>query len=170
MILISTAVDRRRKSLVSSFWRGNTVSCFRREQHGVLSIRLPRNGLRQFLEKGVRDACPACEEWLEVLKRNADIAIDLGFNGVFFDQLGYLSRPCCDPSHGHRVPFMNVFAVKADMVRKLAEYIHTRAPGMAFGIEWINDITFQYADFVHNIVGGTRPEQFLELVRYVLPE
>ena len=126
--------------------------------------------LRQFGNKAFVTACPGCHEWTETLIHLADIAIDLGCAGVFFDQLGYLSYPCCDPSHGHRTPFMNVFKAKAEMVRRIAAHVKARRPEMMIGIEWINDVTSQYVDFVHNITGGTGPNDFHELLRYTAPD
>lgn len=126
--------------------------------------------LRQFGNKAFVTACPGCEEWLEVLKGLADKAIELGCSGIFFDQLGYASYPCCDPSHGHRVPFMEVHAAKAEMVRKLREHIKSRRPEMSFGIEWLNDLTGQYADYIHNIYDPDTPDFYPEFIRFLFPE
>ncbi|MBS1371731.1 MAG: hypothetical protein HPZ91_17435 [Lentisphaeria bacterium] len=126
--------------------------------------------LRQFGNKVFVTACPGTEEWLDVLKGLADKAIELGCDGVFFDQLGYISRPCCDPSHGHRVPFMDVTAAKAEMVRKLRGHVKSRRPEMSFGIEWFNDVTAQHVDFLHNIYSDGSPYHYPELVRYLFPE
>ena len=54
--------------------------------------------LRLFGNKNFTVVCPACRGWHEVLKKLADLAMDLGADGVFFDQLGYApSVPYCDP-------------------------------------------------------------------------
>lgn len=140
--------------------------------------------LRQFGNKVFATACPACEQWHARLKQLADFAIELGCAGVFFDQMGYVSTPCCDPSHGHRVPFMEVMRAKAELLGELREYIKSRRPEMSFGIEWNNDLTSQHVDYIHSITGGTeianpgwrergeRPQWlgFSEFVRYLFPE
>ncbi len=128
--------------------------------------------LRQFGNKVFVTACPASREWWCELKKMVDIAIDLGCDGVFFDQLGYLSRPCCDPAHGHDIPFMNVFKTKAGMIAEIRQYIKARKPEMSFGIEWFNDVTAQHVDYLHNISGGAWKDgnQFFELSRYLFPE
>ena len=126
--------------------------------------------LRWFGNKVFVTACPACSEWHAHLKKLIDRAIELGCDGVFFDQLGSPSRPCFDPSHGHRVPFMDVFKTKAAMIAELRDYIKSRRPEMSFGIEWFNDVTGQHVDYIHNITGGTDPGAFLEFSRYLFPE
>lgn len=126
--------------------------------------------LRQFGNKVFVTACPGCAEWLETLKGLADKAIELGCDGVFFDQLGYASYPCCDPTHGHPTPFMTVHAAKAEMIRKLREHVKNRRPEMSFGIEWFNDLTGQHADYIHNIYDADMPNFFPEFARYLFPE
>lgn len=138
---------------------------------------------RQFGNKTFVTACPGCEEWLDTLKKCVDTAIDLGADGVFFDQLGWVSQPCYDPSHGHPVPLMNAVKVKADMLQRLNRYVKERAPQMAIGIEWLSDLTAQHVDFVHNMSGGSRavndwektgnkPElrTFMDWFYYIFPE
>lgn len=130
----------------------------------------PGTALRMFGNKVFVTACPACAEWLEVLKELVDRAVELGCDGVFFDQLGYVSQPCHDRSHGHRVPLMDAMRHKADMLRELYAHTKARAPDMSFGIEWLNDLTSQHVDFLHNIGGGANPRDFYEFSRYVLPD
>ncbi len=176
----------------------DTATEFYRTRGRQLSVKLPSGrehlefysfggdgtALRQFGNKVFATACPACREWRELLKELADLAIELGGDGVFFDQMGYLSRPCCDPSHGHRVPFMEIMRSKAELLAELRRHIKSRRPEMSFGIEWNNDVTSQHVDFIHNITGGAwtanrewrergeRPdwESFLEFTRYLFPE
>lgn len=130
----------------------------------------PGTALRWFGNRTFVTACPACPEWTDTLKALVDRAVDLDVDGVFFDQLGFISHPCCDPSHGHHVPFMDVIRVKAELVRELARYTKERRPGTAFGIELLNDVTSQHVDFVHNGNGGYGPPHFHELARYLLPD
>ncbi len=94
-------------------------------------------------------ACPSCRSWIERLKRHIDFAVELGADSVFFDQLGLASYPCCDPSHGHPVPFTGLMRSKREMLRELYEYAKSRRPDLGFGIECTTDQTLQYTDFVH---------------------
>jgi hypothetical protein len=126
--------------------------------------------LRTYGNKSFVTACPYCEEWLELLKGLADLAMDLGADGVFFDQLGYISQPCYDPEHGHRVPMMDPMAAKSRMVKALREHINKRDPKTSLGIEWFSDVTSQHVDYIHNITGGCNPNSFQEWSRYVYPE
>jgi len=140
--------------------------------------------LRQFGNKSFVTACPGCREWVEHLKKQIDKALDLGVDGIFFDQLGWTSRPCCDPTHGHRVPFHTVMAAKGEMLREMRAYLKAKAPEVSFGIEWISDVTACHVDFIHNITGATdvynpdwkakgeKPDLmfFPEWTRYIFPE
>ncbi len=140
--------------------------------------------LRQFGNKSFVTACPGCPEWLEHCKMLIDRALDLGVDGIFFDQMGWTSRPCCDPSHGHPVPFHTAVAAKAEMLREMRAYIKERNPDVSFGIEWLSDLTACHIDFVHNITGSTnagnpdweekmeKPDVrlFPELFLYTFPE
>ena len=99
-------------------------------------------------------ACPECREWRDILKQHIDKAYALGADGVFFDQLGYASYPCCDPTHGHPVPFVGLMQSKRDLCRELYEYAKSKDPDFAIGIECPTDQTAQYVDFVH-VFGNT---------------
>ncbi len=110
--------------------------------------------LREFGNKTFVTACPACKEWWNVLKGCIDTAIEMDADGVFFDQLGWVSRPCFDPSHGHPVPLMNPLKYKAEMLDELQRYVKARRPKMPLGIEWTSDVTAQHVDFIHSIHGG----------------
>lgn len=105
--------------------------------------------LRAFVNKTFVVACPACRPWLEILKRHVDFAVELGVDSVFFDQLGLLSYPCCDPSHGHPVPYTGIMQGKREMLKELYKYAKSRNPEMGVGIECTTDQTLQYTDFVH---------------------
>ncbi|MBN2640293.1 MAG: hypothetical protein JXR78_01430 [Victivallales bacterium] len=111
--------------------------------------------LREFGNKTFVTACPTCPEWLDELKKCVDTAIELEADGVFFDQLGWISRPCYDPSHGHPIPLMNPLKAKSEMLGEIDKYIKERCPSMSLGIEWISDVTARHVDYVHNITGGT---------------
>jgi len=99
-------------------------------------------------------ACPSCRAWRNILKCHIDLAYELGADGVFFDQLGLASYPCCDPSHGHPVPFTGLMESKRDLCRELYEYAKSKNPDFAIGVECPTDQTAQYCDFIH-IFGHT---------------
>lgn len=139
--------------------------------------------LRQFGNRKFVGACPACEEWFEHLKTLCDIAIDLGVDSVFFDQMGGSDNVlCCDESHGHRVPFTTIGAAKRRLLERLREYVHSKAPKMALGTEIICDSTIGCVDYAHAYTGGceaaapARPGEkvkttgFGELFRFAFPE
>jgi uncharacterized protein DUF6259 len=138
--------------------------------------------LRLFGNKSFVTACPSSRRWQEILKRHVDTAHELGCDGVFFDQLGFMPAMCFDPEHGHKVPFTDIMAVNTANLQELRAYTKAKDPSMSFGIEWISDVTSQHVDFVHMILAGTgttndwtkgekpRSDQFLELFYYAFPE
>ena len=136
--------------------------------------------LRTFGNKTFVTACPSSAEWLEVLKSLADRALGMGADGVFFDQLGYMSQACWDESHGHEVPFMEVMGAKRKMLEKLSAHIKAGNPDATFGIEWLTDCTSDCADYVHNVAVytslsfkdglGVPRTDFVPLFQYVFPE
>lgn len=105
--------------------------------------------LRMFGNKTFVVACPSCREWIEILKRHIDDALDLGVDAVFFDQLGMTAYPCCDPSHGHPVPFTGLMRAKRGMLQELYAYLKAKNPAIGFGIECTSDLTADCADFIH---------------------
>lgn len=173
----------------TEFYRttGKKISIKRRnlqEHQEVYPFGGPGTALRRFGNKTFVTACPACREWEMQLKKLIDLAVGLETDGVFFDQLGWISLPCWDPSHGHPVPFMEIMKSKADMIGRLRSYLKSKAPQMSLGIEWFSDLTAQHVDFVHNISGGTHvlnanwaqleqkpvTDSFMEFTRYTFPE
>lgn len=109
---------------------------------------------RKFGNKTFVVACPSCDGWKQILKEHIDQAYELGCDGVFFDQLGFSSYPCCDPSHGHPVPFIGMMNAKRALVKELYEYTKSKDPNMAFGVECPTDQTAEFCDFIH-IFGNT---------------
>lgn len=128
-------------------------------------------------------ACPSSEEWLQILKNCIDMAIDLEVDSVFFDQIGGMAYPCCDPAHGHPVPYVGINDARMHQLTELRNYLKERRPEMGLGIEWLSDVTAQHVDFVHiwgNIAettldkmeNHTKPHSisFQEFYRYTFPQ
>jgi len=106
--------------------------------------------LRVFDYKTFAIACPSSKVWLEKLKWFADRAIALGADGIYYDQMGHDIFPCCDPNHGHPVPFMEINKRKHEMFKKVCEYIRAKKPEMSIGVEMVCDQISPLADYVHN--------------------
>jgi hypothetical protein len=140
--------------------------------------------LRQFGYKTFVGACPSQLKWFEKLKEMVDLAFRINCDGVFFDQMGgWDNVQCCDPSHGHPIPFTTIGRTKAELLAKLRNYIKTQYPEKSFGTEILSDITAQHMDYVHNLWGGCpkpdeipsdgsipQSEGFIEWFRYIFPE
>lgn len=140
---------------------------------------------RQFGNRVFVGACPACREWYVKLCELCDIAIELGVDSIFFDQMGGWDNVLCfDETHGHPVPFTQIGQAKTELLGRLREYVRTRAPQMGFGTEILCDITARQVDYVHNLWGAcpaSNPKWeennqkpisigFVELFRYVFPD
>ncbi|MBQ6534534.1 MAG: hypothetical protein IJI37_05125, partial [Opitutales bacterium] len=110
----------------------------------------------------------------------ADRAIALGADGIYYDQMGHDIYPCCDPNHGHPVPFMEINKCKHDMFEKVCEYIRAKKPGMTIGVELVCDHISPLADYVHNGViacktvrydrGGKPLTSHVQMYQYAFPE
>ena len=105
--------------------------------------------IQTFGNKTFTLACPSCRSWIEILKRHIDLAIELGVDSVFFDQIGFVSQLCCDPSHGHPVPFTGMMKAKRDLLREIYHYAKSKSPTMGVGIECTTDMMLPYTDFTH---------------------
>ena len=97
-------------------------------------------------------ACPSSREFFGILKKFIDLAVEVGADGVFFDQLGGGDDLCCDSGHGHAVPFSTIMESRSAMLAKLRTYAENK--GLSFGIELISDVTAQHADYIHSNPGG----------------
>lgn len=153
------------------------------EVHEAYRFRTRGSYYTQFRNRTFAVACPACPEWAEVLIGIADLAADYGCKAVFYDQVGMGDYPCCDPSHGHPVPFMGIMKAKVELTEKLRAAIKARHPDMGFGIEWLSDAGSQHIDFIHSLTGfagvvndwektGEKPvaRGFVDFFRYLFPE
>lgn len=131
--------------------------------------------LKQFGNRVFSTGCFSCREWVEVLKGCIDQAIELGVDSIFFDQFGIKLWPCFNASHGHAVPDMHGFAVKAKVVEELRDYIKQKSPGTSFATEMTSDLLASHVDFFHTINSGygrglRGGESFLEWFRFIFPE
>jgi len=139
--------------------------------------------VHEFANRVLLPVCPSCPEWFEVLRRLADRAIEWNCHSLFLDQAGLGEYPCCDPSHPHPPMDMGLIRAKAEIIRRLREYLRSRNPEAALGIEILSDVTAQYADYVHGFQGGCfvppgkerpglkpEPRGFLDWFRYIFPE
>jgi len=139
---------------------------------------------RNFGNVELVSACLTCVEWVRELERMADLAYEYGCKSIFYDQLGSSEYPCCDPSHGHPIPFVHQFQDKIKVLRHLREYIKRRDSEMGFGIEIFSDVTAQFADYIHGVYHGIyfalndwerlqeKPKVtgFIEWMRYIFPD
>ena len=120
---------------------------------------------------------------MDILKGHIDKAIELGVDGVFFDQVGMIERPCFNPDHGHPVPLTDGRAWRMAQLRELRNYLKERRPDMSFGIECVSHFSAPFADYCHSCPGwnvatnpweqtGEKPKlsTFVELFRYTFPE
>ncbi len=137
----------------------------------------------QFGYKSFAMACPYSSEWMDILKRYVDTAVELGVDGVFFDQIGMPELPCFGENHGHAVPMTDSRGIRMKQMQEIRDYIRSKNPEMSFGVECATNFTSPFADFFHSFPGwnvaannweetGEKPvlTSFIELFRYTFPE
>ncbi len=124
----------------------------------------------QFGRKTFVIACPASKEWQRRRLAWCDLALSLGVDSVFFDQMGINEAPCTDPHHGHPVPLVSASRIHAQALREIRQHIKARNPQAAFGTEILCDVVAAQADYLHGLTGATNPPAFLEWFRYTFPE
>ncbi len=135
------------------------------------------------MHKSFALACPYSREWMDILKRYVDTAVELGVDGVFFDQIGIPELPCFGKNHGHPIPATDSRAVRISQMKEIREYLRARDPEMSFGVECATNFTSPFADYFHSFPGwniaandwantGEKPKltSFIELFRYTFPE
>ena len=123
------------------------------------------NTLRAFGYKSFVTACPANEEWQNLLTEHEDMKFSYGADSAFFDQIGGAAPlPCFNENHFHgaRPDECEIWRVEA--FKKL----YANCPeGKAIGTEMVNDMCLPYVHYIHGIqvgavyVPGCFPEMFM---------
>ncbi|MCC7355798.1 MAG: hypothetical protein IT330_18805 [Anaerolineae bacterium] len=138
-------------------------------------------------------ACHGTTEWGEVMLAQAKMVMDLGAQGLLYDQIGGRTPVLCfDPTHAHTKPSLAMGPTREANSRRVREYVKDRDSGMAMETEFHVDAYTQNFDlFVSSGVasrwspgaspaharfgpagGGSRlaPDPFPELFCYTFPE
>jgi len=96
-------------------------------------------------------ACPSTDEWREQLKRQIDIVMELGADGILYDQIGGdVPHICFNESHNHKSPEMAA-AGKIGLLKELQGYAAAKDPDFAVIGELVCDVFLQHLDFCHGI-------------------
>ena len=94
-------------------------------------------------------ACPSTDEWKRQLLSQIDTVMELGANGILFDQMGAdVPYICFDETHNHSSPDMAADG-KIELLRILQDYAEKKDPGFAIVSELICDVFLQHLDFTH---------------------
>jgi len=115
-------------------------------------------------------ACPTSASWQQRRLEWVDLALALGVDAVFFDQMGINETPCTDASHGHPVPLTSFAPIQATRLREIREHVRAANPQAAFGTEIITDVVASECDYLHSVGGMYNPTGFCEWFRYTFPE
>ena len=122
-------------------------------------------------------SCPSTKQWEDQLKKQIDIVMGLGADGVLFDQIGADNAFICfDDNHGHRAPDM-AFHGKIAMLDELQRYAAEKDGGFAIIGELICDAFLQSLDITHGYAtqdGETNPKingihVLSDIYRYTFP-
>ncbi len=117
--------------------------------------------------------CPGSASWRDKLRAQAELVMDLGADGLLYDQIGgdqpYL---CFGRDHDHARPDL-AGASKVSILRQLRDRLHAR--GGALMLELTCDAFVQFVDLCHskgtNFTDPGFPHPtFAEMYRYTFPE
>lgn len=120
--------------------------------------------------------CPWVREWQQVQARTyADMARDLGVNGMYLDEFGFAGsgKDCYSPNHGHPVPGYSVLGER-DCTRRVRLALNAVDSQVAlYSEETPCDVTSQYQDgsftyvMRHSLLQHARVP--LNLFRFAVP-
>ena len=119
-------------------------------------------------------ACPSTEEWYETLRGQIDLVMDLGADGILFDQIaGEPPFLCFDKSHPHAKPDL-AFDGKVRLLKRLQDYAAQRDPEFILMGELACDAFLAELDLSHGYSTHPMPDQnqlrfFPELYKYTFP-
>jgi hypothetical protein len=121
-------------------------------------------------------SCPSTKLWEEQLKKQIDIVMELGADGLLYDQIGADNAFICfDKTHMHSAPDM-AFHGKIQMLENLQRYTHEKDPAFAIIGELICDAFLQKLDITHGWETQDGPDTppymhvRSEIYRYVFPD
>ena len=119
-------------------------------------------------------ACPSTREWRELLVGFAKSTLDLGAQGIIFDQIGGGSRAdmCHDCTHEHAKPCLAIGAGIAENLKTVRENIKRLDPDFCIVTEAPSDALCQHVDMIHGSGAGfsDSPVSFPALFRYTFPD
>jgi hypothetical protein len=121
--------------------------------------------LRAFGYKSFVTACPANEEWQNMLLEHERIKFEYGCDSAFFDQIGGAAPlPCFNENHFHGPRADECEKWRVEAFRNM----YSACPeGKAIGTEMVNDMVLPYVHYIHGIqigavyVPGCFPEMFM---------
>lgn len=121
--------------------------------------------LRAFGYKSFVTACPANEEWQNMLLEHEKIKFEYGCDSAFFDQIGGAAPlPCFNEKHLHGPRADECEKWRVEAFRSM----YGACPeGKAIGTEMVNDMVLSYVHYIHGIqigavyVPGCFPEMFM---------
>jgi hypothetical protein len=120
-------------------------------------------------------SCPSTKAWEDQLKKQIDIVMDLGADGLLYDQIGAdQAFICFNPAHEHASPDM-AFHGKIQMLENLQQYAAAKNPGFAIMGELICDVFLQKLDITHGWETQDGPDTppymhvCSEIYRYTFP-
>ncbi|MCL2059202.1 MAG: DUF6259 domain-containing protein [Oscillospiraceae bacterium] len=94
-------------------------------------------------------SCPSTYQWEDQLKQQIDIVMDLGANGLLYDQIGAdAAYICFNENHEHESPDM-AFHGKIQLLDNLQKYAASKDPEFAIVGELTCDAFLHKLDFIH---------------------
>jgi hypothetical protein len=125
----------------------------------------------QLLDVNTKRLIPMCflsEEYLQVCEQEFKKTVELGADGILFDECLHHSPAlfCFDPTHGHRYG-ANVYANDRELIRRFEKITHLIRPDFLYAGEACYDWEFET---YHLSYHRSSSKEHIPLSRYLLPE
>jgi hypothetical protein len=115
------------------------------------------------------EACQDTPLWQKKLGEFADIALELGADGVMYDIGGCGPHFCYDTRHPHKKPSQAICS-KADNYGRLKSRIQEKGKDKAMLMEHTVDVFGQHMAITQGASTMPEPDHLFELYRYTFPE
>ncbi len=114
----------------------------------LMNYKFEKDGtyLRNFGYKSFVEACQATDEWIDKLEENGRYKLSFDPDGIFYDQVGGISRLCFNENHKHGKRIDDELHFRRENLARLRALL---GPGQAIGTEHTNDSISGCVDYLH---------------------
>ncbi len=116
--------------------------------------------------------CPGSDLWRDTMAKLALQAIELGADGIIFDQVGSFPHLCYSENHDHVLPQEAFTKYRNKMLKDIRSMVHEIDEDFVIMVESVNDALLNEIDYFHGVGRGCSlfSPGYPELFRYTFPE